>query len=62
MYRSDGLDNPFSPNGPGDRYFVRHEDGTKQGPYSCPAEASEHCTDEDDVIVTQTGRVIDYRG
>jgi hypothetical protein len=57
--RSDGLDNPLSPNGPNPLYFVRAADRTKRGPYSCYREAELASKNEDDVIVDHQGRVIE---
>ncbi len=56
-FRTDGIDNPLSPNGSTKLYRVRHADGSRSGPYGCLREAELATTHEDDVIVDQHGEI-----
>lgn len=56
--RSDGLDSPTSPNGPHPLYYVRHEYGTRSGPYSCPREAELAMESAEDFIEDHRGREV----
>ena len=56
MYRSDGLDNPMSPNGPHPLYYVEEPDGRRHGPYGCRAEAVNASEDEMAEISDHAGR------
>ena len=56
--RTDGLDNPLSPNGPAPRYYVVEDDGRRHGPYSCPREAELAAESEMATIVDHRGREV----
>lgn len=57
--RSDGLDNPLSPNGPHPLYYVETEEGERRGPFGCLAEAEANTSSEWDEIRDHRGRLIE---
>jgi hypothetical protein len=57
--RSDGLDDPMSPNGPHPLYYVREPGGEIHGPYSCSREAELSQKSDGAVIVDHKGRLIE---
>lgn len=58
-FRSDGLDNPLSPNGSHLLYYVETESGERRGPFSCLAEAQEHTDSEWDTVEDHHGRPVE---
>jgi hypothetical protein len=50
-FRTDGLDNHLSPNGPHPLYYVEEESGRRHGPYSCLTEAV-NATDDEFATIT----------
>ena len=58
-FRSDGLDNPCSPNSAHPLYYVVESDGTRHGPYSCLREAENMTRGEDAEIFDHHGHLVD---
>jgi hypothetical protein len=61
MSRSDGLDNPMSPNGAHPQFWTEEPDGTQHGPYSCLREAQLAAVDDLAEVTYRSGGQVTRR-